>query len=52
MLNGQTRIHLPTVCSLDTNVFWKMGAYSMTGGAPTHWVESPRIGTSAAVVTP
>jgi len=52
MLNGQTRIYLPTVCPLDTNVFWKMGAYSMTGGAPTHWVESPRIGTSAAAVTP
>ena len=55
MVNGATRINLPTMCPADTHVFPKLGVYGMdhgTGGGPVHWIESPRIGTSYAAVVP
>jgi hypothetical protein len=55
MANGQTRIPVPTMCPDDTHVRWKLGAYSMdvgVGAGPIHWTADPKIGTSAAAVTP
>jgi len=55
MVNGLTRIHFPTVCPNDSEVFPKWGVYGMdegTGAGPAHWLESPRIGTDYTAVVP
>lgn len=52
MANGQQRVYLPTVCPNDTKVWTKWGVYGMDSGAPTQWVESPRIGTTYESVVP
>ena len=55
MLNGMSRIYLPTVCPNDTKVFPKWGVYGMdhgVGAGPIHWLESPRIGTTYAAAAP
>jgi hypothetical protein len=55
MTNGSTRISFPTVCPNDTYVYPKLGVYGMDegiGAGPVHWIESPRIGTTAASAAP
>jgi hypothetical protein len=53
MSDGTTRHEGPTVCPNDARVIPKFGVYSMRPGADAvHWIEDPRIGTSAAAVTP
>ncbi len=55
MLNGQTRINVPTVCPNDVKVYPKWGTYGMdvgTGAGPIHYLESPRIGLSYAQAVP
>jgi Polysaccharide lyase/Fibronectin type III domain len=55
MTNGKYRRNFPTVCPDDTYVFPKFGVYGMDQGigtGPAHWVESPRIATTAASAVP
>ncbi len=55
MLNGQTRINVPTVCPNDVKVYPKWGVYGMdvgVGAGPSHYLESPRIGLSYGAVVP
>jgi hypothetical protein len=53
--NGQNRIYFPTMCPNDTYVYPKLGVYGMDvgiGAGPSHWFESPRIGTTYESVRP
>ena len=55
MTNGGYRINFPTVCPDDQQVYPKFGVYGMDegiGAGPAHWVESPRIATTAASAVP
>lgn len=52
MSDGTYRFEGPTVCPNDARVWFKAGTYGMDSGAPVHWLESPKIGTSYASVAP
>jgi hypothetical protein len=55
MTNGRYRINFPTVCPDDEQVYPKFGVYGMDegiGSGPSHWVESPRIATTAPSAVP
>lgn len=52
MSDGTTRHEGPTVCPNDTKVYPKWGVYGFDDGAPTHLLESPKIGTTFASVAP